>query len=270
MQRVNETAPCPAEAAQIPELLLGALTFSSGAIDAISFLALGKVFTAFMTGNVAFLALRVAGSTIAPLAGYILASMVGFAAGAYAATRIATLSKENGTWPQRATYALGASLIAHAGFLAAWFANGGRPPASVIPLLLALWGLAMGMQTAAVRTLNVAGVFTTARPQRSCFSPAISPTCPGRVSSGGGWLPCWSACSSVPPPERSLCSISLSMPQSCRSRSRSRQSVRRPSNGGAAGTVPRRAARSAAESAARPSRPTRDCGFPLPRRRRPE
>ena len=35
--------------------LLAALTVSSGAVDAISFLALGKIFTAFMTGNVAFL-----------------------------------------------------------------------------------------------------------------------------------------------------------------------------------------------------------------------
>ena len=46
----------------IRDLLLKALTVSSGAIDAISFLALGKVFTAFMTGNIVFLGLRVAGA----------------------------------------------------------------------------------------------------------------------------------------------------------------------------------------------------------------
>jgi uncharacterized membrane protein YoaK (UPF0700 family) len=45
----------------VRDLLLNALTLSSGAIDAISFLALGKVFSAFMTGNIAFLGLRVAG-----------------------------------------------------------------------------------------------------------------------------------------------------------------------------------------------------------------
>src|SRR4030095_15092608 len=38
--------------------LLNALTISSGAVDAVSFLALGKVFTAFMTGNFAFLSRR--------------------------------------------------------------------------------------------------------------------------------------------------------------------------------------------------------------------
>jgi len=36
---------------KIRDLLLNALTVSSGAVDAISFLALGKVFTAFMTGG---------------------------------------------------------------------------------------------------------------------------------------------------------------------------------------------------------------------------
>ena len=46
--------------------LLNALTISSGAVDAISFLALGKVFTAFMTGNVAFLGMGIAGTRSPP------------------------------------------------------------------------------------------------------------------------------------------------------------------------------------------------------------
>ena len=43
--------------------LLNALTISSGAVDAVSFLALGKVFTAFMTGNFAFLGMAIASAT---------------------------------------------------------------------------------------------------------------------------------------------------------------------------------------------------------------
>src|SRR6266478_4474483 len=65
---------------RIRDLLLNALTVSSGAIDAISFFALGKVFSAFMTGNIAFLGLRVAGAS-APGVVAILTSMVAFAAG---------------------------------------------------------------------------------------------------------------------------------------------------------------------------------------------
>jgi uncharacterized membrane protein YoaK (UPF0700 family) len=143
------------------DLLLSALTVSSGAVDAISFLALGKVFSAFMTGNVAFLGLRIAGAP-APGLGSILSSMVAFAVGVYLSTRIVKPAEVSCTWPRRVTIALGVSLIPHAAFVAVWLANHGQPTIAVANLLLGLWGLAMGMQSAAVRRLHVDGVFTTA------------------------------------------------------------------------------------------------------------
>jgi uncharacterized membrane protein YoaK (UPF0700 family) len=146
---------------RVRDLLLNALTVSSGAIDAISFLALGKVFSAFMTGNIAFLGLRVAGAS-APGAVSILVSMAAFAVGVYVSTRIVKPSEGSGKWPQRVTVALGGSLIAHAVFLVVWFASNGQPTVDVAHVLLASWALAMGMQSAAVRTLHVDGVFTTA------------------------------------------------------------------------------------------------------------
>jgi uncharacterized membrane protein YoaK (UPF0700 family) len=144
------------------DLLLDGLTVSSGAVDAISFVALGKVFTAFMTGNVAFLGLRVAGSSVAPSGEAILASMGAFAVGIYLSTRIVMRSKGSSTWPRRVTIAIGLSLIPHAAFMAIWIATTGQPSTHVIHVLLALWALAMGMQSAAVRSLHVEGVFTTA------------------------------------------------------------------------------------------------------------
>jgi uncharacterized membrane protein YoaK (UPF0700 family) len=144
------------------DLLLAGLTVSSGAVDAISFVALGKVFTAFMTGNIAFLGLRVAGSSVAPGAEAILASMGAFAVGVYLSTRIVMSSKGSATWPPRVTIALGASLIPHAAFLAVWFASRGQPSMHAIHVLLGMWALAMGIQSAAVRSLHVEGVFTTA------------------------------------------------------------------------------------------------------------
>src|ERR1700732_2757940 len=114
----------------VRDLLLNALTVSSGAIDAISFLALGKVFSAFMTGNIAFLGLRVAGAS-APGAVSILVSMAAFAVGVYVSTRIVKPSEGSGKWPQRVTVALGVSLIEHAVFLDVWFATKGRPPVDV-------------------------------------------------------------------------------------------------------------------------------------------
>jgi uncharacterized membrane protein YoaK (UPF0700 family) len=147
--------------AEVRDLVLSALTVSSGAIDAISFIALGHVFSAFMTGNVAFLGLRLAGDP-APSAEAILGAMGAFAAGVYASTLIVKPSDQTSLWPHRVTVALGASLIPHAVFLAVWIAVGAAPSTNVAHVLLALWGLAMGMQSAAVRRLRVDGVFTTA------------------------------------------------------------------------------------------------------------
>jgi uncharacterized membrane protein YoaK (UPF0700 family) len=155
--------------------LLDALTFSSGAVDAISFLALGKVFTAFVTGNVAFLGMAIASTTGSTIYGvapprviWVLAALAGFAGGIYLGTKLVRPSRHEGeqpngvVWPQRTTFALGLSLLAHLCFVLIWFATSARPGDNVIPVLLATWALAMGMQSAAVRNLNVGGIFTTA------------------------------------------------------------------------------------------------------------
>ena len=124
---------------RVRDLLLNALTVSSGAVDAISFLALGKVFSAFMTGNIAFLGLRVARAP-APGAVSILVSMAAFAVGVYVSTRIVYPSESSGRWSHRVTIALAATLIAHAIFLDVWFATKGQPSIDIAHILLGLWG----------------------------------------------------------------------------------------------------------------------------------
>ncbi|MET0638080.1 MAG: YoaK family protein [Chitinophagaceae bacterium] len=141
------------------DVLLYLLTVSSGAIDAISFLELGKVFSAFMTGNVAFLGLRIAGNS-APEIPALLSSMLAFALGVYVSTRIVGPTKV--LWSSRVTYALAISLVAHAFFQIVWFSFGGHPTEQGIFGLLGLWAFAMGMQSAAVRALHVDAVYTTA------------------------------------------------------------------------------------------------------------
>ena len=84
------TANSLASEIRIRDWLLFMLTVSSGAVDAVSFLALGRVFTAFMTGNIAFLGLGIAGNPGAPSIATVLVPMAGFAAGIYLATTIAT------------------------------------------------------------------------------------------------------------------------------------------------------------------------------------
>jgi uncharacterized membrane protein YoaK (UPF0700 family) len=152
--------------------LLAALTVSSGAVDVISFLALGKIFTAFMTGNIAFLGMGIAGHPGAPRIVWVLASMAGFAGGIYLGTKIIKHSSQSAAhedeqatdvvWPRQTTLALAISLLPHLCFLAIWLAASGQPGENLIPVLLAIWALAMGNQSAAVRQLNVGGIFTTA------------------------------------------------------------------------------------------------------------
>jgi len=156
----------------VRDWLLAALTVSSGAVDAISFLALGKIFTAFMTGNFAFLGMGIAGRPGAPRIVSVLASMAGFAGGVYLGTKIIKRSSQSAAhegvqatglvWPRHTTFVLGISLLPHLCFLVIWFATSGRPGDNLVPVLLAVWALAMGNQSAAVRQLDVGGIFTTA------------------------------------------------------------------------------------------------------------
>src|SRR6185312_5796563 len=57
------------------------LTFTTGLVDAVSYLGLGHVFTANMTGNVVFLGFGIAGGTGLPVVAPIV-SLVAFLIGA--------------------------------------------------------------------------------------------------------------------------------------------------------------------------------------------
>ena len=148
-------------ATRIRDLLLVALTMSTGAVDAISWFGLGKVFSAFMTGNVAFLGFRAAGAD-GPSVPRVLASVLAFALGAALGARVVGAARDPAVaWPRRVTLALGLSLLAQAAFLALWTVDV-SPSSGAGDVLIALSALAMGIQTAAVFSLGVRAVFTTA------------------------------------------------------------------------------------------------------------
>src|SRR5258707_15825818 len=70
----------------LPALLVG-LTVLTGVVDAVSILALGRVFVANMTGNVVFVGFALAGAAGFSLAGS-LAALAGFVVGARAGGRL--------------------------------------------------------------------------------------------------------------------------------------------------------------------------------------
>ncbi|MBV8950728.1 MAG: DUF1275 domain-containing protein [Actinobacteria bacterium] len=142
------------------DALLIALAFGSGAVDAISFVGLGGVFTANMTGNLVLLGLaagRGSGSGVVRTA----VSVAAFAAGVFVASRIAGPPRRTRRWPREIVIALTTGVVAQAALLAGWLARSGRPEGSLQVALVGLSAAAMGLQTGAVRALAVPGISTT-------------------------------------------------------------------------------------------------------------
>ena len=141
-------------------LLLYIATATTGLIDAISYLALGHVFTANMTGNVVFLAFAVAGAPGLSIT-RSLTALVSFLVGALIGGRAATgLSKR--VSPNWITTALimESVLLLVATLAAINFRNSSG---SAFPLysIIVLTALAMGIRNATVRKMAIPDLTTT-------------------------------------------------------------------------------------------------------------
>ncbi len=140
--------------------LLG-LTVVTGVVDAVSYLALGHVFTANMTGNVVFLAFALAGApglSVPRCSTALGGFFVGALLGGYLAARMGA-----GPRHRRATIAFAgeAALL-----LAAVTASTGYPVAhpdasTQMYAVIVLTALAMGIRNGTVRSLGVPDMTTT-------------------------------------------------------------------------------------------------------------
>jgi uncharacterized membrane protein YoaK (UPF0700 family) len=153
MAQPNQTSPLP--------LLLLLLSVTTGLVDAISVLGLGKVFTANMTGNIVFLgfaAARTPGFHVAP---YCVA-IAAFLGGALVAGRI---GKAHTGRPLRRWLMTAASIEAALLWIAAVVAIGYdvavQAPGVQLFGIIALTALAMGFRNATVRQLKVPDLTTT-------------------------------------------------------------------------------------------------------------
>jgi uncharacterized membrane protein YoaK (UPF0700 family) len=128
------------------------LTGAAGYVDAISYLALGRVFTANMTGNTVLLGLAlVQGDTDG--AGRALLALGGFLAGGAVGAWIAYRGRLEQPWPRGVTLALIVEGILLAGLAS------DRTDSLAVRVVLA--AVAMGIQSSAARRLDVLGVATT-------------------------------------------------------------------------------------------------------------
>ena len=146
------------------EALLMLLTVSSGAVDAICFLAFGKVFSAFMTGNLVFLGIGAAGAFKpgGPNMLRVGAAIVAFSVGVFVVTWMIKRARRSRVRAHGISWSLGAVFVTQLGFLAGWTAVSGHASTTFATVLTAIEALAMGMQSGAVGSLGVKGVFTTA------------------------------------------------------------------------------------------------------------
>lgn len=136
------------------------LTWAAGSVDAISYLGLGQVFTAMMTGNTVLLGLAVAqGQALAALRSVL--ALGGFCAGVAAGALIAQRSRPQQDWPPAVTAALALEGVILGIFAATWHLIGAPRSPGVVHVLIVLSGFAMGIQSAGVQRLGVSGVTTT-------------------------------------------------------------------------------------------------------------
>jgi uncharacterized membrane protein YoaK (UPF0700 family) len=136
---------------------LAILTVVSGVVDAVSYLGLGHVFTANMTGNVVLIGFALAGAPGFSIAASATA-LAAFLAGAATGGRIGLRVREKRSLLVTAV-SLEAGFTVVAAIIAATVAvlSAGWPRYTVIAVL----GYAMGIRNSVVRNMGVADMTTT-------------------------------------------------------------------------------------------------------------
>ena len=155
MMRIRTSAPGRAR-----DLAAVALAVTSGATDAIGYLALGRVFTSAMTGNLVLLGIGLAHSN-GERVGRVIVSLACFTVGCAVGARIAgTPSTGDPVWPRPVTRALAAEASVLLIYAGTWW-MGERSDVVVKAALLGIGALALGIQSAAIPRFGVASLSTT-------------------------------------------------------------------------------------------------------------
>jgi uncharacterized membrane protein YoaK (UPF0700 family) len=132
--------------------MLVLLSVAAGCVDAVSYLGLGHIFTANMTGNTVLLGLSL-GQTDWQAAMRSGVALVGFIIGVAVGTVIAGRGREReAIWPITVSVTLAIELAVLAAFAFGFYLAGGAAHT-----LILLAALAMGLQSTAVRRLGILG-----------------------------------------------------------------------------------------------------------------
>jgi uncharacterized membrane protein YoaK (UPF0700 family) len=153
------TSP-PPKTSPLPWLLL-LLSVTTGLVDAISVLGLGKVFTANMTGNIVFLGFAAAGTPGFKPMSYVVA-IAAFLIGALIAGRTgkAYAGRPLRRWLTTAAL-IEAALLWCAAIVAIGFDIATQSPTPALFGIIGLTALAMGFRNATIRQLKIPDLTTT-------------------------------------------------------------------------------------------------------------
>lgn len=139
-------------------VVLLTLTFTTGIVDAVSYLGLGRVFTANMTGNVVFLGFGIAGAGGLPVVAPLV-SMASFVLGAGLGGTLAARVADRHLLHVRIALAAETGLIIAATVLALIITP--HPGTVWAGVLIAMLAFAMGVRNATVRRIGVPDLTTT-------------------------------------------------------------------------------------------------------------
>jgi uncharacterized membrane protein YoaK (UPF0700 family) len=137
------------------------LTFVTGIVDAVGFLALDRVFTGNMTGNIVILGMGVAGADDLPVLGPAIALAAFTAAAFVAGLALRKARATNGAgWHHRVTVllALGAGTLAALTIVAVWAGSHSAPAIEIA--MAAATAAVMGSQAVVARAVAVADMTT--------------------------------------------------------------------------------------------------------------
>jgi len=142
------------------DFMIVLLAWAAGSVDAISYLALGHVFTANMTGNTLLMGMN-AGQGHAAEVLRSAAALIGYLFGVAVGALLAKAEDKTKKWSPGVTVTLALETVVLGGFGLAWYFTGAAQQSNPWYTLIAVSGLTMGLQSVAVRQLGIPGIVTT-------------------------------------------------------------------------------------------------------------
>ena len=162
MNPVSTTAPRPSEGiARWLHISFAMVTFATGIVDAVSYLGLGRVFSANMTGNVVLLGFAAARTPGLSVERSTVALIAALAGGVYAGRLEKNLRPQNRRRWIVSAAASECGLLSIAAILAFFWAASNSPSPAVEFSLIALTAFGMAIRNSTVRHMGAADITTT-------------------------------------------------------------------------------------------------------------